>query len=108
MTTEEKIQIIEKAKSIEKELKTKRIELNRYWVPNWSDFSELKFCIFVYKNRSFGIEVHTMTNCEPLFGWFRSEALAKQFVGEQKDKLEWYFFEYVSVKDKLDLFLASD
>ena len=108
-------QLVEKAHKIEKDLNVRRLELNNGWTPDFLDECEPKVYIYPYKNilyDSLEIDSSVYYSFEhapyPLFGYFRNYKVADRFIRENKDKLEWYFFEYLPIKDELDMLLIED
>ena len=95
------------AKQIEQDLRVRRIVLNNGWIPDWSNFAKPKYFVFMYENQKLDIEAHYSINSSPVFGYFESLEKAKQFVDEQREELEWYFTEYISVRDELELLLVE-
>lgn len=108
-------QLIEKAHTVEKNLNARRIELNNGWTPDFLDEYEPKVYIYPYKNilyDSLEIDSGVYYSFErapyPLFGYFKNYKIAERFIRENKEKLEWYFFEYIPIKDELDMLLIED
>lgn len=99
--SEEDARMVIKAMQIEQAIRLRRIELNGGWEPDWDDEDEAKYYIFtecrccpkVFKAFSY--------NFLPIFGYYKSEEIAQQIIGEFEDELFWYFNEYYQNKDKM-------
>lgn len=94
-------------KQIERDLKVRRVELNNGWTADWSDFGQPKYFVFIYESKRLEVEAHYTINSCPLFGYFESKEKAEQFIVEHRAQLEWYFTEYIPVRDELELFLVE-
>ena len=93
------------AKQIERDLKVRRVELNNGWTADWSNFGQPKYFVFMYEGKRLEVEAHYSINSLPVFGYFESKEKAEQFIAEHRAQLEWYFLEFVPLKEELDLYL---
>lgn len=101
--SEEDAEMVLRAMQIEHSIRIRRIELNDGWEPDWDDLAKEKY--HIVSNHIMSVDKYV--NCTysydyfPIFGYYKSEEIARQIIDEFKDDLYWYFNAYYPNKDRM-------
>lgn len=94
-------EMVVRAMQIEQSIRIRRIELNNGWEPDWYDAVERKYYVYFTSDGYLTVYKSFLNKFLPIFGYYKTEEIARQIINEFEDDLLWYFNEYYPNKDMM-------
>ena len=94
-------EMVIRAMELEQSIRIRRIELNDGWEPDWDDAVERKYYVYFTSDGYLTVYKSFLNKFLPIFGYYKTEEIARQIINEFEDDLLWYFNEYYPKKDKM-------
>lgn len=101
-------EMVVKAMKIEQAIRIRRIELNDGWEPDWDEAVERKYYVYFTSDGYLTVYKSFLNKFLPIFGYYKTEEIARQIIDEFEDELFWYFNEYYQNKDKMYVWGEND